>query len=254
MAGSEQVAAAAVPSTSRGALVLDFDGRRDRIPAGKTFVIGRGADLSIDTNQYIHRRFLELTERDGVWWLANVGSGLSASVASAGGLAQSWLAPGASMPLVFGTTTVMFTAGSTTYELSFTAEAPFYQVSTSWNGDADGDSVAELLSPMQRILLTSLAEPMLRRPDDSAVQLPSTEEAAARLGWSVEKLERRLGSLCDKFARLGIRGLARGTDGALLASQRSRLVEHAVGARIVTRNDLELLDAFVAQEADASVA
>ncbi|MFD5213699.1 hypothetical protein [Microbacterium sp. NPDC058345] len=244
MSAPELSAVSAERSTGGGALLLDFGGTTKRIPAGATFVVGRGTDLSIDDNPYVHRRFLEITERDGIWWLVNVGSGLTASVASADGLAQSWLAPGSSMPLVFGSTTVMFTAGATTYEFSLAAETPFYQVSTSWNSSAGG-SVAELLSPVQRILLTSLAEPLLRQRADGAVQLPSTEEVAARLGWSVEKFHRRLGTLCDKFARLGIRGLERGADGGIRSSQRSRLVEHAVGARIVTADDLALLDAFV---------
>lgn len=235
-----------------GALLLDFDGRREQIAAGSTFVVGRAADLSIDDNPYVHRRFLEISQHDGIWRLSNVGSRLTASVASADGLAQSWLAPGASMPLVFGATTVMFTAGDATYVFTLTAETPFYQVSTVWNSPTG--VVSELLSPMQRILLTSLAEPLLRRRADGSVQLPSTEEVAARLGWSIEKLERRVGTLCDKFARLGIRGLERGPEGEILASQRSRLVEHAVGARIVTTDDLELLDAFVAQEASAAFA
>lgn len=233
------------------ALLLDFGGHRERIASDQPFVIGRAADLSIGDNPYVHRHFLEIADRDGIWWLRNVGSGLTASVASADGLAQSWLAPGSSMPLVFGATTVMFTAGSTTYELALTAETPFYEVSTSWSPAAETGGVAELLSPMQRILLTALAEPLLRHRADGAVQLSSTEAVAARLGWSVEKLERRVGSLCDKFARHGVRGLGRGADGEILASQRSRLVEHAVGARIVTADDLSLLDAFVAQDSAA---
>jgi hypothetical protein len=156
------------------------------------------------------------------------------------------------MPLVFRVTTVMFTAGETTYEFSLTAETPLYQVSASWNTSA-GD-VGELLSPMQRILLACLAEPLLRPGVHGAVQLPTTEKVAERLGWSVEKLERRTGSLCDKFARLGVRGLDRGAGGEILSTQRARLVEHAVGARIVTRDDLAMLDAFVSSEAESSVA
>lgn len=236
-------------TTSNGALLLDFGGRRERIPEGTTFVIGRGTELSIDDNPYVHRRFLEIAQRDGMWWLTNVGSGLTASVASADGLAQSWLAPGATMPVVFGATTVMFTAGETTYEFTLAADAPFYQVSASWDAGADADGVAETLSPVQRILLSALAEPMLRHSDDGSVQLPSMEQVAVRLGWPLEKLERRVGTLCNKFARLGIQGLERNSRGELLASARSRIVEHAVGARIVTPEDLELLDAFVAQDA-----
>ncbi|MDT0156131.1 hypothetical protein Q9R19_00660 [Microbacterium sp. ARD32] len=247
MTGIQQAPAA------QHALLLEFGEHRERIPAGEPFVIGRAADLSIGDNPYVHRRFLEIAERDGMWWLTNVGSGLTASVASADGLAQSWLAPGATMPLVFGATTVMFTAGETTYELALSADSPYYEVTASWRPGAGSESVSGLLSPVQRILLTALAEPMLRAGAAGSVRLPPLEQVAVRLGWSLEKLERRVGSLCGKFARLGIRGLERNADGELLASARSRIVEHAVGARIVTPEDLELLDAFVAQDAFATV-
>ncbi|HZU94556.1 MAG TPA: hypothetical protein VFF85_13090 [Microbacterium sp.] len=230
-------------AASGGALVIDFDGRRERIPAGATFVIGRGADLSIADNQYVHRRFLEIAQHEGIWRLSNVGSRLTASVASADGMAQSWLAPGASMPLVFDSTVVMFTAGETTYELTLLAETPFYQVSASWTSAAD-DGVAGLLSPMQKIMLTALAEPMLRLNAPGSTRLPSMDEVARRLGWSQEKLERRVASLIDKFARHGVRGLERDAAGELPDAARTRLVEHAVGARIVTTDDLDLLDAF----------
>jgi hypothetical protein len=232
-----------------GALELEFGNRRERIPAGSTFIVGRSADLSFDENQYVHRRFLELTQREGIWRLTNLGSGLTASVSSADGMAQSWLAPGASMPLVFGSTAVMFTAGTTTYEFSLTAESPFYQVSTEWSQASGDASVGDLLSPMQRILLTALAEPMLRLNVPGAVELPGLDAVARRLRWSLEKIERRVGSLCDKFGRHGVRGLERNAEGRLPDTARSRLVEHAVGARIVTAEDLELLDAFVAQDA-----
>ena len=234
-------------SATGAALILDFGGRRELIPAGTTFVIGRGADLAMDDNQYVHRRFLELDQRDGIWWLNNVGSRLTASVASAGGMAQSWLAPGESMPLVFGATTVMFSAGPTTYEVELVAETPFYQVTTPWTSAADEPDVAGLLSPMQKIVLTALSEPMLRMAAQGSVHLPAMDEVAVRLGWSLEKLERRAGNLCDKFARHGVRGLERDGAAGMPDSVRSRLVEHAVGARIVTPDDLELLDAFVPQ-------
>lgn len=244
--------AEALETAEGAALVVDFGGRKERIPAGTTFVIGRGADLAMDDNQYVHRRFLELDQRDGIWWLSNVGSRLTASVASADGMAQSLLAPGESMPLVFSATTVMFTAGPTTYEVEFSAETPFYQVSTPWASTADGADIAGLLSPVQRIVLTALSEPMLRLASQGSVRLPAMDEVAVRLGWSLEKLERRAGSLCDKFARHGIRGLGRDSAGRMPDAVRSRLVEHAVGARIVTPDDLELLEAFDPQGAVAN--
>ena len=39
-------------------LVLDFSGEIHRVASTDTFVIGRGGDLDIDDNPYLHRRFL----------------------------------------------------------------------------------------------------------------------------------------------------------------------------------------------------
>ena len=39
-------------------LVLDFSGEIHRVAPADTFVIGRGGDLDIDDNPYLHRRFL----------------------------------------------------------------------------------------------------------------------------------------------------------------------------------------------------
>jgi hypothetical protein len=62
--------------------------------------------------------FLQIARYDGIWWLSNVGSRLSATVADGSGGMQAWLSPGARMPLVFSHTNVIFTAGPTTYEFA----------------------------------------------------------------------------------------------------------------------------------------
>ena len=82
-------------------LVLDFSGEVHRVHAGSSFVIGRGGDLDIDDNPYLHRRFLVFTRDNGLWWISNEGSRLSATLTDGDGLVQSRLAPGARMPLVF---------------------------------------------------------------------------------------------------------------------------------------------------------
>ncbi len=80
--------------------------------------IGREADLVIDDNPFLHRHLLDVRQVEGLWVLSNVGSRLAVTVTDGAGRLQSWLAPGARLPLVFGLTTVVFTAGPTTYELS----------------------------------------------------------------------------------------------------------------------------------------
>ncbi|WP_292856209.1 hypothetical protein [Microbacterium sp.] len=60
-------------------LRLEFAGEWFDVPADRPFIIGREGDLEIDDNPYLHRHFLELRNRDGLWWLANVGVRLAAT-------------------------------------------------------------------------------------------------------------------------------------------------------------------------------
>ncbi|MHB8244641.1 MAG: FHA domain-containing protein [Acidimicrobiales bacterium] len=103
--------------------VVEFCGERHRVRPGQTFVLGREGDLVLDENPYLHRRFLELTNATGIWWLCNVGSRLSATVTDRAGTMQAWLAPYARLPLV-GQASIWFTAGPTTYLLSIEVPSP----------------------------------------------------------------------------------------------------------------------------------
>ena len=103
---------------------VEFCGEWYRIEEGQDFVIGRDADLSVDEdNPFLHRRFLTITQVEGMWWLVNIGTRLSATITDGVGAMQAWLAPGARLPLVFGVTKVVFTAGPTTYDLAVHAES-----------------------------------------------------------------------------------------------------------------------------------
>ena len=74
-----------------------------------------------------------------------------------------------------------------------------------------------------------------------ASQLPSSAAAAARLGWPLTTFNRKLDNVCEKLDRIGVKGL-RGGPGALATNRRARLVEYAVASRLVTADDLPLLD------------
>ena len=82
---------------------------------------------------------------------------------------------------------------------------------------------------------------MLRREGVSMNELPSSSAAAQRLGWTMSKFNRKLDNVCDKLDRAGVKGL-RGGQGDHAMNRRSRLVEYAIAARLVTRADLPLLD------------
>ena len=65
-------------------------------------------------------------EQGGLWWLSNVGSTLTATVADDTGLLQAWLAPGARIPLALTRTLVWFTAGPTTYDFEIIVDDPAF--------------------------------------------------------------------------------------------------------------------------------
>lgn len=75
-----------------GDLAIDFCGEWYEPSDEDVFDIGREGDLEVDDNPYLHRRFLQIARYDGIWWLSNVGSMLSATIADGSGGMQAWLA------------------------------------------------------------------------------------------------------------------------------------------------------------------
>jgi len=225
-------------------LSVDFSGETFSVEPTESFTIGREGDLAVDDNPYLHRSFLEISCANGMWWLANVGSRLSATVSSANGAVQSWLSPGARLPIVFEESTVVFTAGPTTYEIILQVKVAPYAVSNQVQESVVGDTTVMPVrfTPSQKQLIVALAEPMLRREGVSVSNLPSSASAAERLGWSMSKFNRKLDHVCEKLDRMGVQGL-RGAPGKLAMNRRARLVEYAVSSHLVSRVDLSLLDA-----------
>ncbi|SJM50970.1 hypothetical protein FM101_02305 [Arthrobacter rhombi] len=227
---------------------IDFCGEWFPVDDDQVFTIGREGDLEVDENPYLHRRFLTVARYDSIWWLSNVGSRLSATIADATGGLQAWVAPGARIPLVFSQTNVVFTAGPTTYEFSVHLSTPAFR--QEWSAD-DGDGQTTIgpvvLTDAQRALVVALAEPMLRRDGTGLSSIPTSAKAAARLGWPLTKFNRKLDNVCDKLDKSGVAGL-RGGAGKLATNRRARLVEHAVTSHLVVAADLPLLDAAPAAD------
>lgn len=231
-------------------LTVEFCGESYTVAPGTSFTIGRVADLSIDDNPYLHRVFLTLSEEFGLWWLSNVGQLLSATITDPTGSVQAWVAPGAKLPLVFEAVNVMFSAGSTTYDFSIHAEADFYNTSVTATRDETGTTIMPVtLTTGQRKLVLALAESVLRQSVPGRGVIPSSSDAAARLGWSMTTFNRKLDNVCEKLDKLGVAGL-RGGRGALARNRRARLVEYAVATRLVGAEDLPLLDQEVATAVD----
>ncbi|MCL2470271.1 MAG: hypothetical protein FWF25_00810 [Propionibacteriaceae bacterium] len=229
----------------RGELRIEFAGEWYSPDPAKEFVIGREGDLVIDENPYLHRTFLHLQNAYDLWWIYNDGSRLAATLSDGEGRTQSWLAPGARAPIVFGHMLLTFSAASTTYEINLFTQAPPFKPTTVVPDVAGGNNEtigAVSLTPSQKLLIVALAETRLRQIGSGPADVPSSAAAAARLGWSARRFTRKLDNVCEKFDRIGVEGLRGGVSGGYAVSRRVRLVEYAVTSLLVTANDLPLLD------------
>ncbi|NYF11331.1 hypothetical protein HDC94_002487 [Leifsonia sp. AK011] len=223
-------------------LKIEFCGEWYDIASPNDFHIGRESDLVIDDNPYLHRRFLRIYEDFGMWWLANVGTLLSATVTDSSGQVQAWLAPGARLPIVFPQMQVLFSAGSTTYEFTIHSDNDYYSTAAAAGVGGGETTISPVaLTTTQRLLIVSLAENVLRQDSPGRGEIPSSTDAAARLHWSMTTFNRKLDNVCDKLDKTGVQGL-RGGKSNLATNRRQRLVEYAVATRLVSKDDLYLLD------------
>lgn len=229
-------------SLDENTLEVEFCGEIYHVRDGETFEIGRVGDLAIDDNPFLHRNFLQIEHQSGLWWVNNVGSRIAVTVAESGGMLQSWVGPGTRIPLVVKDMSLVFTAGPTTYEIDLSVPDTSYNLETTTVNEAGETTVGQVsLTPSQRLLIISLAEPWLTRVGTGASDIPPSDQAAARLGWTQTKFNRKLDNVCDKFDRLGVKGL-RGGPGVHATYRRARLVEYAVASQLVTIDDIPLLD------------
>ena len=228
-------------------VTVDYCGEQFHATEEQPLTIGRDADLDIDDNPYLHRVFLQIHREHDLWWLTNVGSTLTATVADKKGLFQAWLSPGARIPLALDAFTVWFTAGPTTYDFDILVDSPAFEAVVPdapvepdpTSGETTVGRVS--MTPDQRLLVIALCEAFLRTTYAGSGHIPSSADAAARLGWTVTKFNRKLDNVCQKLADAGIRGL-HGGPGKLASNRKNRLVEHALSTRMVTVVDLALLD------------
>jgi len=210
---------------------------------GQTLTIGREGDLVLDAaNPFLHRVFLSIENQDGLWWLNNVGTRLSVTVSARQGGVEAWLSPGGRLPVVFPALMVCATAGDSTYDFQiFCDEAPFQPIALGVGPADDSDTLGSIsLTNDQRLLIVALAENVLRNLDRGVGAVPTSQDAAGRLGWAVTKFNRKLDNVCYKLEQLGVAGLHGGPT-KLAISRKARLVEYCVSANIVTREDLQLL-------------
>lgn len=222
-------------------VTVEFCGEWYEVPRDRPFGIGRDADLEVDANPFLHRRLLEIGCVNDMWLLTNVGSRLAVTVTDRGGRMHSWLAPGARLPLVFEQTVVVFSAGPTTYEVNVHLSEPLFgEIGGTPSSGQTTIGMTEF-TESQKLIMVVLAEPMLLRDGSGRSDVPTNTKAAERLGWALTRFNRKLDNVCDKLDRAGVKGL-RGGPGDHAMNRRTRLVEYAIAARLVTRADLALLE------------
>jgi hypothetical protein len=222
-------------------LWLEFCGEEHHVRG--RFGIGRAADLVVDDNPYLHRVVVVVEERDGTWWLRNVGSRIVVTVLDGDGHSSATVGPGSSCALVHERFLLRFRAGPVTYELGGTLGTGAERsgaVQTGGPGSPTLEWGRVDLNDDQRLLVVALCEGRLTAPADRWAALPSNRSAALRLGWSLSKFNRKLDHLCEKLDRVGVPGV-HGDLGLLAADRRRVLVEHALEVGLVTPADLALL-------------
>src|SRR5665647_842048 len=144
-----------------------FCGEEFPAAAGRALTIGRSGDVEIDDNPYLHRSFLVIVEEGGLWWLSNVGSTLTVTVADDKGLFHAWLSPGARIPLAFNRILVWFTAGPTTYDFEILVDNPAFASVAPDPAEQDhsgGMTVGRVsFTADQKLLIVALCESFLSR-------------------------------------------------------------------------------------------
>lgn len=231
-------------AVSEGCLLVDYIGEMKLLEVDETLTFGRGAELDIDDNAFLHRQLGRFENRDGQWWLVNTGSRIDIEVFDRDTHASARLTPGTAHSLSGRNLLVQFDAGPTGYELLVTAPgiAPVTMSTPS-------DTVGLHLLPWteeQRLLMMVLAESLLRNPHQP-LQLPTNSEAREKLGWSTAKFNRKLDNVCERLTAAGVRGLEKGV-GVRNNDRRRILAEEVVERGVIMPDHIVELDRFLAQQ------
>ncbi len=215
----------------RERLLIENCGEEHALSADRTLTFGRSADVVVDINPYLHRVLGRFRHDGRSWWLDNVGRSIPLTLLSIEGLSSATVGPGSSTPLLAVESAVTVSAAPASYELVVTNERAERLVDL---GSVAGDGPLVTLewghvelNADQVDMLRVICGPRLDRPADQWADIPTNRAAAAELGWSLAKYNRKLDHVCDKLARVGVRGL-RGDLGLSAMDRRRTLVDHVV--------------------------
>lgn len=211
-------------------IIDDLVGHRIAIDPGRQVTLGRASDFVIgEDDDYMHRLFLHFWDRDGAWMVTNRGTRLVPRIVQQSRAAHSQLelSPGASAPLPLGTSAVVFSTPTMTYEISVIVAQTLVTPENVVSGEfAKVTTGAFNPNDEQVALLKALAAPLLRSPgaDDSTV--PTVRQVADQLGWTQKKVNTKIDYLCSTLEKNGF-GSFSGKDG-LATPRRIPLARFAV--------------------------
>ncbi len=222
----------------RGCLIVDYLGEIRVLEPNEGLSFGRDADLTIDDNEFLHRKLGRFEHRAGRWWVANIGSKIEFEVVDRTTRAAARMTPGTTQTLPGSDMVLHFVAGPTRYELLLRCPAEGMVETTEPSDTLNLSSLP--WTEEQRLLMTILAESLLREPH-APLALPTNRDARLRLGWSEAKFNRKLDNVCDRLSGAGVRGLQKGVDQR--NNQRRRILAETVVSRaILTAEDLGCLE------------
>lgn len=232
-------------------LISSTSSPKVRVGPGDVLTIGRAADMIISNDPFLHRQCLVVEGTDTGFFVTNIGTSLRVTLVDDPSRSVSKVEPGGRHVLMEGRTSAAIETSERTHEILFEVSG-----STSESGSVvqvpHGSRTARPrpLTPDQILLLTALAEPMLRDPTKSVESIPSNAEVAERLGIGAG-FNGRLDRLCAAVARRGVEGLdALPSDDPLAfptgprkqSRRRERLVLWAISAKVVTEENLGALE------------
>ncbi|MDW3217060.1 MAG: hypothetical protein R8F63_00495 [Acidimicrobiales bacterium] len=227
-------------------LVIEYLGETHVVSPDRDFTFGRAADLSLDADRTLHRVLGRFIFRQGLWWVRNEGRTIPVTLVDRESRSRLSIDAGREAVLTFANSTVRFQARKTPFEFEVRQT-----VVSSSEADGTGDPAGTEttvtagrvpLTDDQRLALVMLAKDDLEDPHRTG-PMRSNAEMARSLGWKLSRFNRKIDNLCAKFSRAGVPGL-RGSTDQLAIDRRSRLVEHCLATRIVSRDDLALLEAM----------
>ena len=168
-----------------GGLVLEFCGEELTLGTEESLTFGRDADLVIDDNPYLHRVLGRFVNRDGTWWIDNVGRAVGLTISEPSGANSATVGPRSSTALVHGE----FSCSSSLarpVSIDGLLEDHEREVDLLGIDPTEGSETLEWgvvdLNPDQRLLLVAMCEHRLREPAERDAVSPPTGPALS--GWA----------------------------------------------------------------------